>query len=173
MSHQVHEPLVVVDYDPEWPREFERLAARVADVGVAVEHVGSTAVPGLAAKPIVDLYVLVHDRSDMAAAVARLEALGYRHLGDLGITGREAFDWPAGEQRHHLYLAAVDDPGFLRSCAFRDRLRAQPELVTAYAQLKRELAERHRDDRDAYSEGKSAFIDACTGDALVSNTNKS
>jgi GrpB-like predicted nucleotidyltransferase (UPF0157 family) len=86
--------LTVVEYDPAWPALYERLRASiwpvVADVAVAIEHVGSTAVPGLAAKPIVDLDVVVRSRTDVPTAVGRITTLGYDHLGDLGIVGREA-----------------------------------------------------------------------------------
>jgi GrpB-like predicted nucleotidyltransferase (UPF0157 family) len=83
--------VVVVDYDPAWPATFARLRERVVEVlgplAVAVEHVGSTAVPGLAAKPIVDLDVVIADRGDLPEVVRRLRPLGYRHEGDLGVPG--------------------------------------------------------------------------------------
>jgi GrpB-like predicted nucleotidyltransferase (UPF0157 family) len=164
VSHRVHEPIEVVDYDPAWPAEFERLKGRalaaLGELAVAVEHVGSSAVPGLAAKPIVDLYAVVED---VPAAIERLTALGYVHQGDLGIPGREAFDWPRGERRHHLYVCPRDHEGLDEVLRFRDYLREHPEEARAYAELKRELAVRHRDDRDAYGAAKTAFIRARLG----------
>src|SRR6266540_5229473 len=88
-------PVVVVEYDPEWPRVFERIRAAVAPalggVAVAIEHVGSTSVSGLAAKTIIDVDVVVPTVADVAVAIERLATLGYVHRGDLGIPGREAF----------------------------------------------------------------------------------
>jgi GrpB-like predicted nucleotidyltransferase (UPF0157 family) len=160
VSHRRAEPVEVVDYDPEWPEEFERLKLRVeralGDVLVRVEHVGSTAVPGLAAKPIVDLYAVV---DDMERAGALLERLGYVDEGALGVPGRRGFAWPPGEKRHHLYICLADDAGLAIVVRFRDYMRGHPEKALEYAGLKRELAIRHRDDREAYADGKSAFIE--------------
>ena len=92
--------VVVVDYDPAWPDRFEQLRARiwpaVADVALGIEHVGSTAVPGLAAKPIIDMTVVVPSRPDVTVTIDRLATLGYRHRGNLGIEDREAFDHAEG-----------------------------------------------------------------------------
>jgi GrpB-like predicted nucleotidyltransferase (UPF0157 family) len=97
------DPVVIVDYDPSWPATFEqlrdRLAATLGRLAVAIEHVGSTAVPGLAAKPIIDLDVVIADRIDLPAVIQRLRTLGYLHEGDLGVPGREAFTTPAGAPR--------------------------------------------------------------------------
>jgi GrpB-like predicted nucleotidyltransferase (UPF0157 family) len=154
--------VVVMDYDPAWPATFLRLRDRVAEalgpLALAVEHVGSTAVPGLAAKPIVDLDVVIADRS-VPEVVRRLGRLGYRHEGDLGVPGREAFTTPAGLPAHHLYVCAAGSDPLLRHLAFRDALRADGRTAGAYADLKRSLAVRLGHDRVAYTEGKSAFIE--------------
>src|SRR6185503_6081151 len=104
--------ITVVDYDPSWPTAFEAVRARVwpvvADVAIAVEHVGSTSVPGLPAKPIIDVTVVVPTDAAVAAAIERLSTLGYRHLGNLGIEGREAFASPDRPPRHHLYVCPRD-----------------------------------------------------------------
>src|SRR6188508_3746065 len=101
--------IVVVDYDPAWSVIFESLRAQlwavVADVALAIEHVGSTAVPGLAAKPIIDLDVVVAP-GQVGTAIDRLSAIGYEHKGDLGVAGREAMRHPSGSRRHHLYVCA-------------------------------------------------------------------
>jgi GrpB-like predicted nucleotidyltransferase (UPF0157 family) len=156
------EPITVVDYDPSWPAMFEALREGISKVlgdrALAIEHVGSTAVSGLAAKPIIDLDVLVRV-SDLPAAISALETIGYRHRGNLGIQGREAFHWPSGTKRHHLYLCPENSVAFSNHLAFRDHLRANPQAASNYAQLKSELALRHRHDRLAYTEGKSAFIE--------------
>ena len=158
------EPVVVVPYDPAWAASFARVRERLAPVlgalAVGIEHVGSTAVPGLDAKPIVDIDVVIRHVDDLGAVVERLATLGYAHLGDLGIVGREAFRSPPGVPRHHLYVCAAGAGPLQAHLTLRDALRGDRELAAAYAALKRDLAERFRDDRDAYSEGKSVFITA-------------
>jgi GrpB-like predicted nucleotidyltransferase (UPF0157 family) len=156
------EPVVVVPYDPAWPAAFALLRDRIAPVlgelAVGIEHVGSTAVPGLAAKPIIDIDVVIRHADNLPDVVARLATLGYTHLGDLGIIGREAFRATEGLPRHHLYVCAAGAAALQAHLALRDALRADPELAAAYAALKRDLAELYRDDRDSYAENKSAFI---------------
>jgi GrpB-like predicted nucleotidyltransferase (UPF0157 family) len=156
------EPVLVVSYDPAWPATFELLRDRVApvlgDLAVGIEHVGATAVPGLAAKPIVDIDVVIRPDTDLAEIVQRLATLGYVHLGDLGITGREAFRAAPDLPRHHLYVCAAGGAALQAHLILRDTLRADPALATAYGALKYELAERFRDDRDSYTEGKTPFI---------------
>jgi GrpB-like predicted nucleotidyltransferase (UPF0157 family) len=156
-------PVVIVDYDPSWPATFEelrdRLAATLGPLAVAIEHVGSTAVPGLAAKPIIDLDVVIADQADLPTVIQRLRPLGYHHEGDLGVPGREAFTTPAGAPSHHLYVCVVGTPALDRHLAFREALRADPRLVDAYGDLKRTLAARLSHDRSAYTEAKSAFVE--------------
>jgi GrpB-like predicted nucleotidyltransferase (UPF0157 family) len=158
------EPVVVVPYDPAWPATFAALRDRIAPVlgelAAGIEHVGSTAVPGLAAKPIIDVDVVIRHADDLSAVAARLATLGYMDLGDLGIIGREAFRATAELPRHHLYVCAAGDVTLQAHLTLRDALRRDTELALAYAALKRDLAERFPDDRDAYSEGKSAFVTA-------------
>src|SRR5438034_1121141 len=123
------DPIVIVDYSTAWPLEFERLrdsaAAALGDVAVAIEHIGSTAVPGLAAKPVIDLVIVV-EPENMQRAIARLTAIGYVHRGNLGVEGREAFALPDGEPRHHLYVSPTDSEELRAQLAFRDRLRGSP-----------------------------------------------
>jgi GrpB-like predicted nucleotidyltransferase (UPF0157 family) len=161
----VPDPIVIVDYDPQWPEEFERLRDRAAralgEVAVSIEHVGSTAVSGLAAKPVIDLVVVVMP-GGVRAAIDRLAAIGYVHQGDLGVEGREAFSVPTGERRHHLYVCALNSGELQAELAFRDRLRNEPELASAYADLKRQLAVRFRDDRDGYARAKTEFVTAAS-----------
>lgn len=154
--------IAVRDYDPRWPEQFEKLRARIAgalgDLAAAIEHVGSTAVPGLAAKPIIDIDVLLRSPADLPEAIQRLASLGYQHQGDQGIAGREAFRAPAGEIAHHLYACLGRQGEFTRHLCFRDHLRKHREDARAYAKLKLELARRFGDDRDAYSRAKTDFI---------------
>jgi len=158
------EPVVVVPYDPEWPRTFEAVRARIAphlgELAVGIEHVGSTAVPRLDAKPIVDVDVVVRRDEDVAEAIRLLATIGYVHLGDLGVAGREAFRAAPGLPRHHLYVCAAGSAALRAHLTLRDALRNDPELVAAYGALKRELAQWYRDDRDSYVEGKTPFITA-------------
>lgn len=158
------EPIVIVAYDPSWPTLFEALRAPIAaalgEVALAIEHVGSTAVPGLAAKPIVDLDVVVASASDLPPVIERLAALGYRHEGDLGIPGREAFKPPAGSPPHHLYVCPADGPALHQHLLLRDALRTHPEERAAYQAVKEAAAIRFRDDRAAYTEAKTEVIQA-------------
>jgi GrpB-like predicted nucleotidyltransferase (UPF0157 family) len=157
------EQIVIVDYDPAWPREFEwvrdRAGAALGDVALAIEHVGSTAVSGLAAKPVIDLVVVV-EPDQVQVAIERLSAIGYVPRGSQGVEGREVFDAPEGEPRHHhhLYVSPTDSEELRAQLAFRDRLRESPELAAEYEALKRELAVRFRDDRPGYTEAKTEFV---------------
>ena len=154
--------VVVVEYDPAWPQEFEALRARVwpvvADVALRIEHVGSTSVPGLAAKPIIDMTVVVPARVQVPGAIERLASLGYVHRGNLGIENREAFDHPPTLRRHNLYVCPEGTIGIVNQVAVRDHLRAHPEQAAQYAALKQRLAERYPSDIDAYVVGKTAFV---------------
>lgn len=154
--------LFIVDYDPTWRVTFEKSSGRIRyamhGIPAEVEHVGSTAVPGLAAKPIIDIDLVVPSVAELPEAIGRLEVLGYVHEGDLGITGREAFRAPPGDPNHHLYLCTADSPALRAHRLFRDRLRGDASLARRYAELKRRLATRFVTDRDAYTEAKTAFV---------------
>jgi GrpB-like predicted nucleotidyltransferase (UPF0157 family) len=156
------EPVVVHDYDPAWPALFEELAAPIRSatgaLGAEVVHVGSTAVAGLAAKPIVDVDVVVPSPKEVAPAIDRLRSLGYVYQGDKGIEGREAFLWPAGAVPHHVYVVVEGSRPHLEHVRFRDHLRSHPDVAAEYAALKRALAERHRDDRLGYTDAKTDFV---------------
>ena len=163
-------PIEVVDYDSAWPLLFadiaERVQAAFADGPLTrIEHVGSTSVPGLPAKPIIDIDVVIPSRADLPDAVARLAMLGYVHQGDLGITSRESFKRPIGTPPHNLYVCAEDSPELRRHLAFRDHLRAHPDDAGRYGDLKRELAARHVTDIDAYVNGKTKFVLGILGNA--------
>jgi GrpB-like predicted nucleotidyltransferase (UPF0157 family) len=155
--------IVIDEYDPRWPREFEKLrdgvATALGPIAAAIEHVGSTAVPGLAAKPIIDLDVLLKTRADLARVISALQSIGYEPRGDLGIPGREAFRAPAGSFPHHLYVCFPDAEEYWRHLAFRDHLRSHREAAEAYASLKRRLANEFPGDREAYTQQKSEFVE--------------
>ena len=160
------EPVVIADYDPAWPRRYEALRARLVEalgeLAAAIEHVGSTSVPGLAAKPTIDLNVMLRSSDELPAVIERLAGLGYAHEGDLGIAGREAFATPPGYgvHDHHLYVCAPGWGGYADQIVFRDYLRARPRAARAYARLKRSLASKHRNDRGAYTNAKAGFVRA-------------
>jgi GrpB-like predicted nucleotidyltransferase (UPF0157 family) len=162
--------IVIADYDPSWPERFEHLRSRIAEalgaMAAAIEHVGSTAVPGLAAKPIIDLDVLLRSSADLPGTIRSLESLGYKHVGDLGIPGREAFRAPATEVAHHLYVCPPESPEYRRHIAFRDFLRMHSEDVRAYAVFKRKLASDFGDDREGYTRRKTDFIEGILRRAL-------
>jgi GrpB-like predicted nucleotidyltransferase (UPF0157 family) len=165
----VPEPVVIVDYSPGWPAEFDQLhdcsVRSVGELTAVVEHIGSTSVPGCAAKPIVDLDVVVSGPELVADAVARLETIGYAHEGDLGIDGRQTFLWPPGEPKHHLYVVVEGGASHRAHVQFRDHLRTHPNQVADYVELKRRLASQHGSDRDGYTAAKTALIERVLADA--------
>jgi GrpB-like predicted nucleotidyltransferase (UPF0157 family) len=158
--------IVVVDYDPAWPARFEAECAAVkralGDLAVAIEHIGSTAVPGLPAKPIIDLLVGVRDLSEARVrAVAPLQALGYAHLPEYeSWLPAELFfrKGMPGPWTHHAHLMETSNPRWADFLLFRDHLRAHPEDVAAYAAEKRRLAARFGDDIAGYRTGKGTFV---------------
>jgi GrpB-like predicted nucleotidyltransferase (UPF0157 family) len=160
----VPEPVIIVDYDPIWVVTFRKLCDRVGEsldkLPHSIDHVGSTAIPGAAAKPIIDIDVVLKSPAGVPKAIRALEEAGYKHLGDLGITGREAFESPADLPAHHLYVVVLGGREHTRHVRFRDYLRSHPEDTKRYSALKKSLAEKFRDDREAYTEAKTAFIEA-------------
>jgi GrpB-like predicted nucleotidyltransferase (UPF0157 family) len=156
------ESVEVFAYDPSWADKFKSYAARLrpvlGELIVEIEHVGSTSVPGLTAKPIIDLDIIISSRVLLEKVITKLATINYVHEGNLGIPGREAFRWPEGE-RHHLYVCSVDTPNLHNHLMVRDYLREHPEAAFEYSQLKAQLALRHKDDIDSYSAAKSVFIE--------------
>src|SRR5690348_3744996 len=126
----------IVSYDPEWPRRFEDLCARirpaVADLALAIEHVGSTSVPGLAAKAIIDMDVVIRSRADLPAITERLAGIGYTHLGVLGVQDRHAFRTLDDNPRHNLYVCPAESIALRNHLALRDHLRAHPADAESY-----------------------------------------
>src|SRR5579864_8381123 len=156
-------PIVIEDYDPHWPEQFEVLRARIAPalgpLAAVIEHVGSTAIPGLAAKPIIDIDVLLRSAADLPEAITRLATLGYQHRGDLGVPGREAFRPLPNNVTHHLYVCVPECLEYARHIKFRNHLRMRPEDARAYEHLKRALAVEFRNDREAYNHAKTEFVE--------------
>ncbi len=170
MEEERDEPVTVVDYDPAWPEMFaaERALLEPALGGQligAIHHVGSTSVPGLAAKPVIDILAGVEDLASSRPLFGAVEALGYLYAPYRS----EEMHWfckPSRARRtHHLHLMPAGSLRYREEIAFRDALRASPHLAADYERLKRELAVRHRADREAYTEAKSAFIEGVLRDA--------
>lgn len=153
----------IVPYDPAWPglfgQERDALLAALGDgmPAPAVEHVGSTAVPGLAAKPTIDLMVGVEELLIDEGMAAILAGLGYRYLGEYGIPGRHFFR-KGSPPTHHVHWVRKEADFWHKQMVYRDFLRAQPAEAAAYETLKKGLAQAHRHDRAAYTASKSAFI---------------
>lgn len=155
-------PVEVVPYSAAWPVEFDRVAKalRAGLSGVpsaVVEHVGSTSVPGLAAKPILDIDVIV-DGADLPASLKAMEAMGYVHRGDLGVTDREAFDAPDNNPRRNVYVCRGGTLHVRNHLAVRDALRTRPDLRDEYAAVKLALAADPSMDIDTYIARKSAVL---------------
>jgi GrpB-like predicted nucleotidyltransferase (UPF0157 family) len=156
------DPIVIVDPDPSWPAEYERESERIlAALGglvVRIEHVGSTSVPGLPAKPIVDIDVQVPDSADEDAYVPALVGAGYRHvLREPWWNGHRMLVRTDGGVNLHVFQAGSPEP--LRHLLFRDWLRSHPDDRDLYAAAKRRLAVETADDPDSYNLDKNAVID--------------
>ncbi len=158
----IHEEVRIAPYNADWPRRFAAEAAQIraalGERALAIHHIGSTAVPGLPAKPIVDIMVAVRRLEDAIACIPPLRRLGYLFVDYPQNTDRRFFK--KGKPRtHHLHIVEAGSDSLRRHLAFRDALRADPALCRAYAALKRDLANRFQTDRAAYTENKTAFIE--------------
>jgi GrpB-like predicted nucleotidyltransferase (UPF0157 family) len=156
--------IVVSDYDSAWPSWFQRLCDHVwpavSEVALRVDHVGSTSVPGLAAKPIIDMDVVVASDEDVSPAIERLAAIGYRWRGDLGVEGRQAFQ-PVEEDDlppHQLYVVVEGNKAHLDHVLLRDLLRQDSEARERYATLKRANVVTAAGDMDIYVAGKASLV---------------
>jgi GrpB-like predicted nucleotidyltransferase (UPF0157 family) len=154
--------VLVVQWKPEWASEFESIrreleAACTSTPVRSIEHVGSTSVPGLAAKPIIDVAVVV-GRDDVEGAITALEAADYRCLGECGIPDRHAFSAPPHGPARHVYVAVAGSLALRNHLAVRDVLRSNSELRRRYGELKLDLASRDIADIDAYVAAKSPVL---------------
>lgn len=154
----------VVPYDPEWPPAFaaeaKRLTPALERVLVRLHHIGSTAIPGIAAKPIIDLLMEVSSLDALDQRTAAMETLGYEALGEYGIPRRRYFrkNDAAGTRTHHVHAFRSGDTEVERHLAFRDYMIAHPAAARAYGDLKQRLAQEHPNDIEAYMDGKDAFV---------------
>jgi GrpB-like predicted nucleotidyltransferase (UPF0157 family) len=156
------QPVEVIDYDHDWPRQYaeerDRIAAAIGDSALTIEHVGGTAVPGLPAKPVIDLMIGVDDIERAGPAVAGLINLGYEYIPEFEtqLPDRRYFRRGSPET-HHVHMVPVASDYFAEHLLFRDWLRTHPQAAEEYGKLKRGLAGRF--PRDAYRAGKVPFID--------------
>lgn len=157
--------VVVESYNPEWKTDFLKIKGELEVVlnglVLSIEHVGSTSVEGLSAKPIIDIDVVIEDRTCLDSVINALGSIGYHHEGNQGIEGREAFKYQGKEhlRKHHLYVCAKDAFELKRHIGFRDYLRSNPEAVETYSRIKVEGALRYPYDIDSYINYKSSFIE--------------
>lgn len=154
--------VIVLSYQSEWESEYAREAERLRDVFGArlhsIHHMGSTSVPGLAAKPIIDILPVVDSLDGIEQFDASIKALGYEAKGEFGMPGRRYYRKGGDERTHHIHLYAVGNPEIERHLVFRNYLRAHPEEVNAYGTLKEQLAATYPYDIEAYIAGKDAFV---------------
>ena len=151
--------------NPDWPRLFAKEKTRLlADFGsrfIGIEHIGSTAVPGLDAKPVIDILGGVASMDEADALLEPLCAVGWDTSPEFNATlsdRRFLLRWPGGVRTHHLHLVVYGGEPWQLILAFRDRLRSHPEIAESYQELKYNLAVTHKTDRFAYTEAKTAFI---------------
>jgi GrpB-like predicted nucleotidyltransferase (UPF0157 family) len=153
----------LADHDDTWRSDFlaerDRLAAALGGTGCEIEHIGSTAVPGIPAKPILDIALGCPSRVNPLSLKARLEDIGYIYRGDAGAAGGHVFVRGTGAARtHHLQVVAVQDEQWKAYLALRELLRSDAESRELYATAKRRLAQRFKDDRKSYTDAKAATI---------------
>jgi len=157
----IQEAVTLLPYDPQWSQAYaaerDQVARVLGDLAVEIHHIGSTAVPGLPAKPVIDLLVAVRRLEEASACMAALETLGYRFVDHPQNVDRRFFR-KGLPRSHHLHIVALGSPAYHDHLDFRDALRAEPSLRQRYAALKEALAGRYKYERAKYVEGKSAFV---------------
>jgi len=152
------------DPSPRWAEEYARESARIgAALGDAIEdmrHIGSTSIPSIPAKPIIDIMIGLRRIEDVMSTVEPLRVLGYGYRGEFGIPGRHFFvrGEPPRPATHHVHVVACGGDFWKKNSIFRDYLVLHPELAQEYAEVKRSLAKQFANDRDGYTRGKDAFI---------------
>jgi GrpB-like predicted nucleotidyltransferase (UPF0157 family) len=161
----IHETIQLHDYDPAWPAQFlaerERLLSALPDAFIELQHIGSTAVPSIRAKPVIDIIAGVDSIATAEGLAQQVCASGYGTSAEFNatLTDRKWFmRWLNGHRTHHLHLVVHEGPVWHEHLRFRDLLRAQPELRQQYAQLKSSLEQAHANDREAYTDAKAEFV---------------
>ena len=156
-------PVVLVPHDPAWKHlaseEAARISALLAGQLIAIHHVGSTAIPGIKAKPILDFLGVVHSLEAFDEHPGLLEKIGYQARGEMGIPGRRYFKKPAqGMDTHHVHIFQAGDANIDRHLLFRDYLQTHPKVARDYEHLKEELAVKFANDSPSYADAKTEFI---------------
>ena len=161
----------VVDYDPSWPAAYDeeagRLRAVLGGVLVRAHHIGSTAVPCLAAKPVIDILLEVRALAALDACDGTMQSLGYEPRGEFGVPGRRYYPKGGDRRTHHVHAFVTGDPHIAEHLAFREYLRAHPAVAAEYERVKRKAVDRHRHDPDGYVAFKQGFICHAVKDALA------
>ena len=156
--------VVVVPHDPNWrdlfADESKLIAEALGQNVVAINHIGSTSIPGIYAKPVIDILIDVTDIDEVDAKNLEMQSLGYEVMGEFGIEGRRYFrkENNAGVRTHHIHAFETGSPQIARHLAFRDYMIAHPDKALAYSELKQTLAVRNARDPDGYMDGKDEFI---------------
>lgn len=160
----------VLPYNDVWKTQFEQESERLnqvfGDCLLAVHHIGSTSVPGLSAKPIIDLMPVVRMIKDVEAFQLEMEALGYEALGENGIPGRRYFQKGGDQRTHHVHIYEKENPEISRHLLFRDYLRSHPARAKVYGDLKEHLAQLYPYDIEAYITGKHDLVQELEQEAM-------
>ncbi|WP_088007397.1 GrpB family protein [Indiicoccus explosivorum] len=161
----------VLPFDPVWIHRFESEAAvlrrLLGENCIAIHHIGSTAVPDLAAKPIIDLLPVVRDLEEVDRLIGAFESIGYKAKGENGLPGRRYFQKGGDDRTHHVHIYEAGSPEIRRHLVFRDYLRTHPDEAEAYGRLKTDLASKFPYDIGSYISGKEKFVAALESKALL------
>jgi GrpB-like predicted nucleotidyltransferase (UPF0157 family) len=163
LERRVRRKVEVVPHNPDWPRQFQREAERLAAVLgaeiITIHHFGSTAIAGIPAKPVIDMLIEVRDIEKIDTFNDALARMGYEAMGEFGISGRRFFRRQKdGRRTHHVHVYQVDNPEIARHLNFRDYMRVHPVEAAAYGRLKEQLARQFPEDMESYVEGKTDFV---------------
>ena len=159
--------VVIIEYDPTWKDIFEKekkvILEALGDSNIKIEHMGSTAVVDLAAKPIIDILVGIEEISDAEKYIPIIEGLNYQYVPEFEtiFPNRRYFRKPpkgVGKRKYHLHMVQIGSPFWTRQLIFRDYLRTHPKTRDKYAELKKELASKYRNNREVYTDSKTDFI---------------
>jgi GrpB-like predicted nucleotidyltransferase (UPF0157 family) len=165
--------ILVLDHNPEWAKIFEREASKIRTaLGatlVNIHHIGSTSITHTKAKPVIDILLEVSSLDELDQQSVALQALGYEAKGEFGILARRCFrlDDASGIRTHQVHSFEIGSHNVIRHLAFRDYMRAHPEIAAEYGQLKQRLAEEYPNNMAAYIEGKDAFVNEQVRQAMI------
>lgn len=173
------DPVIIFDYNPQWPIVYEEEKNRILGVighkVVTIEHIGSTAVPGLGAKPIIDIIVGVRRLADADECIKPLQSIGYEYVPEYeaDIPERRYFRKGPANAHYHLHIVEVTSDFWERHLLFRDFLRTHPEGAQQYLELKKDLAAKYGTERESYTEAKTSFIEQVVEHARIDNKTNS